>query len=83
MVERLARLSEPDLSDRAIRYTRKVTILWCCFFVGNGLVALYTALWASFEVWAWYNGAVAYALMALLFSVEWLVRRQVRLSVDA
>lgn len=32
MVERLARLSEPELPDNAIRYTRQVTIAWCVFF---------------------------------------------------
>ena len=83
VVERLARLSDPDLPAAAKPYTRKVTILWCCFFVGNGLVALYTALWTSFEVWAWYNGALAYCMMGVLFAGEWLVRRQVRWDVNA
>jgi uncharacterized membrane protein len=32
MVERLARLREPHLPARAIRYTRQVTIAWSVFF---------------------------------------------------
>ena len=83
MVERLARVTEPDLPALAVPYVRKVTVMWCIFFALNGLVALYTALWASFEVWAWYNGAFAYGLMGAVFAVEWLVRARVRSKLRA
>lgn len=75
-IERLARLSEPDLPPAAVVYTRRVTQVWCLFFVGNGSAALVTALWASTEVWALYNGLVAYVLMGLLFAGEWLLRQR-------
>ncbi len=75
MVERFARLREPQLPPRAIPYTRRVTQWWCVFFVVNGAVALYTAIWASRELWALYNGFIAYLLMAALFGGEWLYRR--------
>lgn len=78
LVERIARLTEPDLPVEGVSYTRKVTAVWTCFFVVNGLAALYTALWSSFEVWAWYNGALAYCLMGTLFAGEWLLRKKVR-----
>jgi hypothetical protein len=39
MIERLARLREPDLPPEAIRYTRRVTQAWCVFFVFNGGIA--------------------------------------------
>ncbi len=58
------------------RYTRRVTQVWCGFFVLNGGLALCTALWASDAGWALYNGLVAYVLMGLLFAGEWLVRRR-------
>ncbi|NND68204.1 MAG: hypothetical protein HKN19_11510 [Halioglobus sp.] len=83
MIERMARVTEPDLPERAVPYARKVTVMWCTFFLVNGLVALYTARWTSFEVWAWYNGAFAYALMAALFAGEWLVRQRMRRRLDA
>ena len=83
VVERLARLREPDLPTAAVRYTRQVTRVWCGFFLLNGGVALYTALYSSFEVWALYNGGIAYALIGLLFAGEWLVRRRVRRVIDA
>ena len=78
MIERLARLHEPDLPPHAVRYTRRVTQVWCVFFVVNGGIAAATALWASPAAWALYNGVVAYGAMGLLMAGEWLVRRRVR-----
>lgn len=78
LIERLARLSEPDLPPAAVRYTRRVTQVWCVFFVANGAVALATALWASTETWAFYNGFIAYVLMAVLFGAEWVIRQRVK-----
>src|SRR5262245_47894982 len=60
VVERLARLREPDLPPKAIAYTRRVTQMWCGFFVINGCAALLTALYASSALWWFYNGFVAY-----------------------
>lgn len=77
-VERIARLTEPDLPPAGVAYTRRVTQVWCGFFVFNGLLALATALWASNRVWAFYNGLIAYVLIGALFGGEWLVRRRVR-----
>ncbi len=33
LVERLARLQEPELPDSGVRYTRTVTKVWCGFFL--------------------------------------------------
>lgn len=74
MIERMARLTEPDLPPAAIAYTRVVTQVWCGFFVVNGSIALGTAIWASPAVWSLYNGVIAYGLMGLLFAGEYLVR---------
>lgn len=74
VVECLARLREKDFSPAAVRYTRRVTQVWCGFFIVNGGIALATALWASEAVWSLYTGVIAYILMALLFGGEYLVR---------
>jgi uncharacterized membrane protein len=74
MVERLALLREPALSKAGKAYTRRVTQVWCVFFMLNGVAALYTALWTSAAIWSLYTGVIAYVLMALLFGVEYLVR---------
>jgi len=78
IVERLARLSEPDLPQAAIGYTRKVTWLWVGFFMINGGITTVLALWAPLSWWTLYSGLIAYLLMGLLFAGEWLVRRRVR-----
>lgn len=74
VVERLARLREPDFPPAAVRYTRRVTQVWCGFFVINGAIALGLALWASDAAWSLYTGVIAYVLMGLLFAGEYLVR---------
>ncbi|MDM3869856.1 hypothetical protein QSV34_00670 [Porticoccus sp. W117] len=78
LIERLARIREPELPAAAVIYTRKVTLAWCVFFALNGLVAAVTAVWANLEVWTLYNGLIAYLLMGLMFVIELAVRRRVR-----
>ncbi|HEO9322872.1 TPA: hypothetical protein QIF99_002923 [Escherichia coli] len=77
IVERLARLQEPDLPEKGVRYTRRVTQIWCCFFIINGGIALFTALHGDMSLWTAWNGMIAYLLMGTLMAGEWLVRRQV------
>lgn len=76
-IETLARLQEPDLPPRGVRYTRKVTLAWAVFFAVNGVMALTTAFLDPYW-WALYNGLIAYLLMGVLMGAEWLVRRRVR-----
>ena len=78
MIERIAKLRDPNLPESAVRYTRKVTIVWCGFFLINGTIAFYTSYAASLELWAIYNGTISYALMGLLFAGEYLVRQRVQ-----
>ncbi|SBV37249.1 conserved membrane hypothetical protein [uncultured Stenotrophomonas sp.] len=78
LVERLARLQDPVLPPYAVAYTRRVTQVWCGFFILNGSLALATALWASERIWALYNGLLAYVMMGALFAGEWLLRRRVK-----
>jgi uncharacterized membrane protein len=77
IIERLARLQEPDLPQSGVDYTRKVTIVWCLFFVLNGLTALYTCF-QPIEVWTLYNGLISYILAGSLFAIEWVVRQFIR-----
>ncbi|HGH4678242.1 TPA: hypothetical protein ACJIWR_002951 [Enterobacter bugandensis] len=77
LVERLARLREPNLPPEGVRYTRRVTLVWCGFFIGNGAMALYTVLHGDMHLWTLWNGMVAYILMGTLMAAEWLVRQRV------
>ena len=78
VVERLARLREPQLPPRAIVYTRQVTIAWSAFFLCNGLLATALTLWAPLNWWMLYTGLISYGLMGLMFAIEWLIRQRVR-----
>ncbi|MGL4860520.1 MAG: hypothetical protein ACRC5A_12480 [Enterobacteriaceae bacterium] len=78
IVERIARLREPDLPPTAVRYTRQVTQVWCLFFIVNGTMALLTCLHADMTLWALWNGMISYILIGVLMAGEWLVRRRVR-----
>ncbi|MCC8395115.1 hypothetical protein LJ656_21215 [Paraburkholderia sp. MMS20-SJTR3] len=77
MIEKFARLGEPDLPASGVRYTRRVTQLWCGFFVLNGLFSAYTALAWSRANWSLYNGVIAYALIGVLLAGEYVWRRLV------
>ncbi|WP_047513081.1 hypothetical protein [Vibrio harveyi] len=77
IIERLARLQEPELPQSGVIYTRKVTIVWCGFFILNASVALYTCF-QPIEIWTLYNGLISYLLAGSLLAGEWIVRQFVR-----
>jgi uncharacterized membrane protein len=76
LIERLARRLDPELPPHGVRYTRKVTIAWCVFFVINGAIAWWTTTQAM-SVWTLYNGLIAYVAMGVMFGGEWLIRQRV------
>lgn len=78
VIERLARLMEGELDQHAVAYTRKVTQVWCLFFLFNGAVAFASAWWGDWDIWVMYNGLISYILMGLLMFIEWQVRRVVK-----
>lgn len=78
MIERFARLKEPDLPPEGVLYTRRVTQVWSVFLGLNTLVSVWTAFFASRDVWALYNGFIVYLLMGVLFVGEWLYRQRVQ-----
>ena len=73
LIERLARLQDPNLPDSAVSYTRKVTKMWCLFFVINASIAFAT-IFLPLEYWTLYNGFISYILAGTLLGGEFLVR---------
>jgi uncharacterized membrane protein len=55
------------------QYCRKAAIIWCVFFVFDGVVALATVYWASDIVWVIYNCGISYVLMGLIFAGEYFI----------
>jgi uncharacterized membrane protein/3-hydroxymyristoyl/3-hydroxydecanoyl-(acyl carrier protein) dehydratase len=74
IVESFARAMRTDLTDEHVAYCRRVTLVWCGFFLLNGTVSLALALGGNLEAWTLYNGLIAYILMGLLFAVEFAYR---------
>lgn len=79
IIYRFATLAQPSIRssitrDKVKAYCRKVTIVWCTFFILNGTVSLLTALLASDRIWAIYTGLISYILMGALFAGEFIVR---------
>lgn len=80
IVERLARLEDPNLPPKGVIYTRKVTQVWCVFFLVNASLSLLTIWHGDPWLWSLYNGGIFYVLMALLMAAEMAVRRKVKAS---
>jgi uncharacterized membrane protein len=78
VAERLARLQDPHLPPQGVAYTRKVTVVWCGFFLANGLVSAGTVWHGDRFAWSLYNGCLSYVFMGVLMALEMLVRRKVR-----
>ncbi len=78
IIEKLAKIKTPNLPPEAIKYTRKVTITWCWFFVINGLIALWTTLFTSIKIWTFYNGFLSYIFIGIIFVTEYICRQRVK-----
>lgn len=76
MIERFARLAEPNLPPEGVQWTRKVTYVWCGFFAINASVALITVFFTSTKIWVLYNGFISYLLMGILLLGEFLLRKR-------
>ena len=76
LAEVFARRMGAKLDERGVAYCRAVTRVWTVFLAARLAVTVAT-VFASPEVWAFYNGFLAYVLMGSLFLAEWLYRRRV------
>lgn len=79
IIYRFATLAQPSIKHSITRekvkaYCKKVTMIWCAFFVINGAIAFFTAIFFPEKIWAIYNGLVSYILIGILFTGEFIVR---------
>jgi uncharacterized membrane protein len=75
MVERFARMQDPNLGLPQVAYCRTVTKVWCGFFVFNIVVSGSLALFGPLAWWALYTGIIAYVLIGVLGTAEYIVRK--------
>ncbi|OOF65651.1 hypothetical protein [Rodentibacter sp. Ppn85] len=78
IIERFARMQTPNLSEKGVRYTRKVTLIWCGFFIFNIAISGITIYFNLLDYWALYNGFISYLLMGILMAGEWIVRQYMK-----
>lgn len=63
------------ISEYTPRYLYRLTAIWACFFVVNGIISLWTVT-LTMEAWILYNGLISYFIIAILFGGELLFRRR-------
>ena len=73
VIQRFAKIIEPDIKPKALEYTRKLTYIWAGITFLNFLISLAT-VYMSEKVWALYNGCISYILIGLIFAIEYVVR---------
>lgn len=78
LIERLARLREPDLPPEGRTYCRTVTWVWAVWLTVNAAIAAGLAVAGSDAAWALWTGLLSYVAMGVLFAGEWVIRRRVR-----
>jgi acyl-coenzyme A synthetase/AMP-(fatty) acid ligase/uncharacterized membrane protein len=83
MIFRFATMQDKSIrgslnEKRVAAYCRKVTYVWCGFFVLNGSAAAWTIFYGSDALWSVYNGGISYILIATLFAGEFMVRKMVQ-----
>jgi len=76
LVERYARMQDPALPEGEREYCRRVTRAWCWFFIANASVCAGLAVLAPVAWWALYTGVLAYILVGLGFTIEYIVRKR-------
>lgn len=74
VVEGIARAQLGSLDAVEIRYCRRVTAVWCAFFLCNALITAVLAR-GPIEAWVLYTGLIAYVAIGTLFSVEYCYRQ--------
>ena len=74
MIERFARITEPNLDSDGVRYTRTATKVWLAFGLINACISLFTVVLGDRTIWVLYNGCISYILMGLLLGGEYIVR---------
>lgn len=73
IIQKMAKIMEPDIKPIALIYTRKLTYVWCIFLFLNFSVAFYS-IFKSHSFWMFYNGFLSYFLCGVLFIIEYFIR---------
>ena len=75
LIEHFARMVKPELRAAELAHCRSWTGIWGIYLLVLAAIGLALARWATLAVWTVYVGVVAYVLVALLFAVEYVIRK--------
>ena len=82
LITRVATRIRGDLPPEVVRYSRGVTWAWTGFFAFCAIETLALALFAPLEVWSLFANVINYVLAALLFIVEYGLRRRLLANIE-
>lgn len=82
LVTRMARSIQGELPEDVLRYTRRVTWAWTLFFAVMALVSIGLFCLADMSTWSVFINFLTLPLVALMFVIEYLVRRVVLPDVE-
>lgn len=75
LIEHFARMVKVDLGAPERAHCRRWTKVWGIYLLVLSALGLVLAKVASLEVWTIYVGILSYALVGMLFAVEYVVRK--------
>lgn len=75
VIQKFAKLTEPNIKPKALEYTRKLTYYWTIFTFFNFLISLWTVFLPQ-KIWSIYNGIISYILVGSFFAIEYFVRKR-------
>ena len=81
VIQKMAKLMEPNIKPKALEYTRRLTSIWSIFMLANFFISLAT-VFMSEKVWAIYNGFLSYMLVGGFFIIEYMVRINFKKKYD-
>lgn len=81
IIQRIARLTDGNLSEFALKYTKNLTYIWCIFLFLNFLVSLAT-IFLDDKIWMIYNGCLSYIFVGTFFIIEYIIRIIMRKKYD-
>ena len=81
VIQKMAKLMEPNIKPKALEYTRRLTYIWSIFMLANFFISLAT-VFMSEKVWAIYNGFLSYMLIGVFFIIEYMVRINFKKKYD-
>ena len=80
MIQRFAEIREKNITAGKKIYMKKLTLVWCGFFICNAIISAFTLFLGTPEQWVLYNGLISYLLMGVLAVGELAYRHAVVLK---